>query len=89
MSDSESTNDDELIDEGRRRVLTSAAAVAGAGALGVYVGSERAVAAPQGTYPVATDPALLKIRADRIRLVERTSDPSSPDDGEIWYNGSA
>jgi len=84
----ESTDPDDSIDEERRRLLRSATAVAAAGALGVYVGSETAKADPQGVYPVATDDPLLKMRADRIRLVERSTDPSSPDNGEIWYNGS-
>jgi len=69
----------------RRRLLTTAAGVAGAGALGAYSGL--AGAQPSGTFPASTEDPLLKIRADRIRLVGRTSDPSSPTDGELWYRG--
>jgi hypothetical protein len=72
-----------LID--RRDILVSAAAMAGAGSLGVVVGSSGVAAAPTGTFPTSSDDPLLKIRADRIRLIGRTSDPSSPDDGTIWY----
>lgn len=67
----------------RRRLLATAAGVAGAGALGAYSGL--ASGQPSGTFPASTDDPLLKIRADRIRLIGRTSDPSGPDDGELWY----
>jgi len=80
-------NTDSEIDDERRRVLTTAAAIAGAGAVGVYVGSETAAAAPTGTFPESADDPLLKIRGDRVRLVGRTSDPSSPTDGTMWYRG--
>jgi hypothetical protein len=90
MTETNSDTDSEtLIDEERRRILASLAGIAGAGALGVYAGAETVQAAPQGTYPKPTEPALLKLRADRVRLVERSSDPSGANDGEIWYNGSA
>jgi len=70
----------------RRSVISAAATLAGLGALGVY---ETGVvsAAPSGTFPAPTDDPLLKIRADRVRLVGRTSDPSSPTDGTMWYRG--
>lgn len=67
----------------RRSVLTTAAAIAGAGALGVY-GAGTVSAAPSGTFPASTDDPLLKIRADRIRFVPRTSDPTSPTGGTMW-----
>lgn len=67
----------------RRRFLATAAGVAGAGAVGAWAGL--AEAQPSGTFPASTDDPLLKIRADRVRLVGRTSDPSSPDDGTMWY----
>jgi len=70
----------------RRSVLAAAAGLAGAGAAGLYsVGI--ASAAPSGTFPASGDDPLLKIRADRVRLVPRTSDPSGPDDGVMWYRG--
>lgn len=69
---------------GRRAVLISAAAAASVGALGVY-GTQTVAADPSGTFPESGDDPLLKIRADRVRWIGRTSDPSSPDDGETWY----
>jgi len=71
----------------RREVLAAAAGMATVGAAGYPTG--RASAAPSGTFPVGSDPPLLKLRADRVRLVPRSSDPSNPDDGEMWYNDSA
>lgn len=70
-----------------RRALLTAIGIAGAGAAGHLTG--RASAAPTGTWPAAGDDPLLKLRADRLRLVPRTSDPSSPDDGTLWYYGGA
>jgi hypothetical protein len=70
-----------------RRALLAATAAAGLGASGFFAG--RASAAPTGTFPATGDDPLLKLRADRLRLVPRTSDPSSPDDGTLWYNGGA
>lgn len=71
----------------RREMLAAAAGAATVGAAGYMTG--RASAAPSGTFPVSSDPALLKLRADRVRLVPRSSDPSNPDNGEMWYNDSA
>jgi len=84
MTDQES--DDHEPSLGRRRML-AATATAAVGAAGFMTG--RASADPSGVFPIATEDPLLKIRADRIVLVERTSDPSSPSDGELWYNGGA
>jgi hypothetical protein len=70
----------------RRSVLAAAAGIAAAGAMGVYA-TGGASAAPTGEFPQAGDSPLLKIRADRVRLVGRTSDPSTPDDGTMWYRG--
>lgn len=69
----------------RRSVIAAAAGIAAAGAMGVYA-TGRASAAPSGTFPISGEDPLLKIRADRVRLVPRTSDPSSPADGTEWYN---
>lgn len=87
MTDSLETpaDDTEEIETRRRELLTSAAAIAGAGAIGAYVGTTNSEAAPTGTFPESTDDALLKIRADRVRWIGRTSDPSSPNDGVSWY----
>ncbi len=70
----------------RRRMLASAAGLGLAGAAGISL-SGSATADPSGEFPVPSDDPLLKIRADRVRLVGRTSDPSSPDDGTMWYPG--
>lgn len=72
----------------RRGVIrTGGLTVAGLAAL--LFASDPAAAAPTGTFPVSTSDPLLKVRADRLRLVPRTSDPSSPDDGTMWFNESA
>lgn len=65
-----------------RRALIAAVGVAGAGASGFVVGS--ASAAPTGVFPESTDDPLLRLRADRIRMIPRTSDPSSPAGGTMW-----
>jgi len=85
MTEDTNANDEEA--STTRRALLAAVGAAGLGARGYFVGS--ASAAPTGTFPASTDDALLKLRADRLRLVPRTSDPSSPDDGTFWYNSSA
>jgi hypothetical protein len=82
---SENTNTDD--ESTTRRALLGAMTAAGIGATSYFAG--RASAAPTGTFPASTDDPLLKLRADRLRLVPRTSDPSSPDDGTLWYNGGA
>jgi len=85
MTNTNTNTDDESALEraSRRQILASAAGIAAAGAAGVtFAGS--ATAAPTGTFPISSDPALLKIRADRIRFVPRTSDPSAPDGGTMW-----
>ena len=67
-----------------RRQLIRGAAVAGAGAISLTAATGSA-AAQSGTLPVSSDDPLLKIRADRMVLVPRTSDVSSPADGTTWY----
>ena len=71
----------------RRGVLRGGLTVAGLATL-LYA-SDPVAAAPTGTFPEETSDPLLKVRADRLRLVPRTSDPSSPDDGTMWFNESA
>ena len=70
--------------DSRRSFLAKAAGIAAAGALGIYA-TDSVQAAPAGTFPAVTDDPLLKIRADRVRFIGRTSDPSAPDDGTMWY----
>jgi len=66
----------------RRTVIRGGVVAATLGALGIYgVGS--AAADPQGVYPVESDDPFEKIRADRIRYVSRTSQPSAPSSGRV------
>lgn len=90
MTDTNTDSNDESNSDkiSRRRVITSAAAIAAAGAAGVgFAGS--ASAEPSGTFPSTSDDPLELIRADRVRLVPRTTDPSDPSDGTEWYNPEA
>jgi len=90
MTDSNNTDDESKLTElTRRKSIASAAGLTAAGAAGFIFASGSATADPSGTFPVPSDDPLLKIRADRVRLVPRTSDPSSPDDGTEWYNEDA
>ena len=68
-----------------RRQLIRASAIAGAGAISLSSATGSAAAAPAGTLPTTSDDPLLKIRADRMVLVPRTSDVSSPSDGTLTY----
>lgn len=75
---------DEPLDAVSRRTLLAASGVAVAGAAGHLSGRAAAQSTPQGTFPADSDEPLLRIRADRIQYVPRTSDPSSPDGGTTW-----
>ena len=69
------------------RSLTRRTALVGlVGSLGAALFANPAAADPQGVLEgtSAGDP-LLKIRADRLVLVPRTSDVSSPADGTLTY----
>lgn len=68
----------------RRGLIASAATAAALGAAGIYTSGASAQTTPSGTFPVSTDDPLLKIRADRVRFVPRSSDPSSPSGGTMW-----
>lgn len=74
----------------RRDVLAVAAGVAAAGAAGYYTGTATAShgTTPSGEVGSASEP-FLRVHTDRLVLHERTTDPSSPADGELWYNSSA
>lgn len=78
----ESADNDEV---SRRSVLASMAGIAAAGAAGYYA-TGSASADPSGSFPEQGEDPLLKIRADRVRLVPRTSDPN-PTNGTLWYRG--
>lgn len=69
-----------------RRSLLRAAAVASLGAGGVLTASGTAAAA-SGTFPRETEPALVKLRADRVSFDPVTQDPSDADDGDWWFRG--
>lgn len=78
--------DNEELDSASRRQLLAAVGVAAAGATGYFAGSASA-ATPAGTVGTSTNP-YLRAYVDTIAFVD-TSDPSSPDDGTLWYNSSA
>jgi hypothetical protein len=86
MSNANNDQDPETDPESvsRRRVLASAAGLAAAGAAGFYTGAETASADPSAVYPVSGEDPLLKVRADRIQYIPRSSDPSSPAGGTTW-----
>jgi len=67
-----------------RRQLIRGAAVAGAGAISLTAATGSA-AAQTGTIPVSTDPAFVKFRGDRLRLVKRSSAPSAPSSGRVLF----
>jgi len=69
-----------------RRSLLRAAGIAGAGAISVAAATGTAAADPQGTLQGTSggDP-LLKVRADRLVLVPRTSPVSNPSDGTLTF----
>jgi len=72
----------------RRQVLTAAAAIAGAGAAGYggYLVGDVEAASPSGTIGTSAEP-LIRVYSDQVVFVNKSSDPSSPDNGTIWYNG--
>lgn len=73
----------------RRQVLAAAAGAAAAGAAGYSVGTETGSAqSASGQVGTLADP-YLRVNVDRLVLVPRTSDPSSPEDGSTWYNEDA
>lgn len=76
------TNEEEEQDETTRRALLAAIGIAGAGAAGYGVGN--AEAAASGEVGTPTNP-YLRAYVDRMVWIGRTSDPSSPDDGTVWY----
>lgn len=68
----------------RRQLIRGAAiAGAGAGAISLTAATGTAAAQPSGTIPVSTDPAFIKFRGDRLRLVERSSAPVAPSSGRV------
>lgn len=88
----ESTANEDIPDEhdvSRRMVLAGAAGLAAAGASGYLVGNTTAQTAdPVGEVGTSSNPYLIAF-VDRMHFVARSSDPSSPADGTIWYNPGA
>lgn len=56
--------------------------------LGGWVSNAVAQVTPSGTIANDSEPALT-VYADTVNYYPRTSDPSSPDDGESWFNEDA
>lgn len=84
--DTEHTHEHEVT---RRQVLAAATGAAAAGAAGYVTGTETGSAqSASGQVGTLTDP-YLRVNVDRLVLVPRTSDPSSPEDGSAWYNEDA
>jgi len=84
MTESEThETQDEPMSETSRRALLAAIGVAGAGASGYFVGTAEA-ATPSGEVGTPSNP-YLRAYVDRMVWIGRTSDPSSPDDGTVWY----
>lgn len=67
-----------------RRQLLRASAIAGAGAITLTAATGSA-AAQSGTIPASTDPAFVKFRGDRLRLVERSGAPAAPNSGRVLF----
>jgi hypothetical protein len=68
-----------------RRQLLRASAIAGAGAISLSSATGSAAAQTGVVEGTSAGDPLLKIRADRMVLVPRTSDVSSPADGTLTY----
>lgn len=70
----------------RRGIMAALLAAVGLG--GFYAGSATADdGSASGQVGTSAEPAL-HIYTESVVFHERTSDPSSPDDGTMWYNSS-
>jgi len=67
----------------RRRALKAGGLLAGGSLLPVVAGSVSAQ--PSGTIPASGDPAFVKFRGDRVRLLPRVDSLSNPGDGVVTY----
>lgn len=73
----------------RRAVLATAVGIAGAGAAGHLSGRAAASdGSASGQIGTAAKPAL-RVYVDTFHFHERTTDPSSPANGSMWYNSTA
>lgn len=73
-----------------RRDVIKGLATASLGAAGMYAMSGGASAQTLGSGEIASqaNPAL-RVYVNRVHFVDLGSDPSSPDDGSMWYNSNA
>lgn len=71
----------------RRGILAGVIAAVMYG-LGWLTGGVTAQTSTSGNIASASEPAEY-VYVERVHVVARTSDPSSPDDGTLWYNESA
>lgn len=67
----------------RRALLASAVGVAAAGASGYWSGIASGQSAPSGT--IGADEPYERAYINRQVFIGRTSDPSSPPNGTMWY----
>lgn len=66
-----------------RRDVIRGGVAAGVGVAGIAATSTPAAAQVSGTFPDSGSDALLKTRADRLRLVERSGAPTAPSSGRV------
>lgn len=87
MSETDQNSDTDTTAQSDRRSILQLAAAIGTGALGFAIGTETTEAQTNdNTVASRSTPAELVV-ADRLQLVD-ISDPSSPEDGDMWYNSS-
>lgn len=82
MTEQSDTTDSTDNDHTRRAILAGAAGIASIGATGLL--TQAAAADPAGQVGTSADP-YQHIYMDTASFVGRTTDPSSPADGTIWY----
>lgn len=66
----------------RRDLIRGTAATTALMVLGV--GVTGSASAASGTIPAPSEPPFLRVRGERMNFVVLSSDPSSPDGGEMW-----
>lgn len=70
-----------------RRTVVKACAAAALGSVGLVSAASRVEAVPSGTLPDPSVAPLKRVRADRVRHIPRTSDPTDPPNGLVWVRG--
>lgn len=83
MTETETTEQND--ETSRRNILVG---VVGLGALsaGFGLGGAAGQSNPEGEIGTAANP-YLRAHLDEARFIARSSDPSNPDDGTLWYRG--